>query len=765
MLSTPFPTVFEGLRLLFKALDIKAGNKTIDDEARNVWADYRYLDEFIKGFAGKRLESYISSEVGLFFQSELEEIVDDYLQLVSTHSADGLNREEMIRPLINYWLVPRLASVVNSICSDASLVSGIDLFSSQCASVSTVLSWLDQNSVEWSRYKKQCEKEQKDRIATWQCGINLPSAQFISLLDQCDVNSELAASDWLKIKTLLFIARAIDSIRNEELGELIIEKTRGFLNGSPVHKSELGQALDELRLAAVKRVHSLFHSIAKISKEMLRSREKTEKDKNRLRLDIDHIRFSLKKLGEYETSSFFIDWMDARWHVFAGDLVKANELYKQSVKTAIYRAGDQLQVIIKEALVVAASIKRSGKASPDKAFLKQLKNILILFNLDVESVDQHQIRKPQNKTDEFIQASEIEMWKGSFSNIFPMNGLFSENNLFQGKDGVGPIIINNEKHSKPDYQHVNRKIKVGENRQKVFPQIVWFILQENYTVVEKLIEKGARIDVSSSSGDTPLIMALEKLVVMEFPRRSFDDSFFKLIIEQPKVTDTINSQTQKRKLTPLLLAVRSGCPDIVEKLLSLGADPNLRGASDNQTALNICLKLFSLCKNPNRLFESFLEQRATPEALDSFRRETDALFGHMLEDQISAMLRRNSPSDLIKIERYILNEYVNQIVERLSSSKLKEIFNMLLESGANPNAEMTTPLKGYTPLMLAVELDLDKEVALMLSKGGDLDKSYKDPDTGELISSWRLAKLWKSKKVLQLMEDIKPVYQNFNNAL
>ena len=381
------------------------------------------------------------------------------------------------------------------------------------------------------------------------------------------------------------------------------------------------------------------------------------------------------------------------------------------------------------------------------------------------SVDQLQVRKPKNKTDEFIQASEVEMWKGSFNKVFPIKGFFSKANYFQGNEGTGPILIINEKHSKPDYQHVNRNIKVGENRQKVFPQIVWFIHQENYTVVEKLIEKGARVNVSSSSGDTPLIMALEKLVVMEFPRRSFDDSFFKLIIEQPKVTDTINSQTQKRKLTPLLLAVRSGRPDIVEKLLSLGADPNLRGDSDNQTALNICLKLFSLCKNPNRLFESLLEQRATPEALDSFRRESNGMFGHMLEDQVNAMMRLNSPDDLIEIERYIFKEYASQIVERLSASKLKTIFNMLLKNGANPNAEMTTPLKGYTPLMLAVELDLDREVALMLSNGGDLNKAYIYPSTGVKIDSWRLAELWQSKKVLRLLEDIKPMYQKFNNAL
>jgi ankyrin repeat protein len=765
MLKTPFPTVFEGLRLLFKALDIKAGNKTIDDEARNVWADYRYLDEFIKDFAGKRLEIYSSTEISSFFQLELRGVVDEYLQLVATHSADGLTREEVMKPLIEFWLVPRLASVVNSICIDANLVSVIELFSSQCAAVPTVLSWLDQNSAAWSRYKKPCEKEQKDRIAAWQRGESLPSSQFISLLDQGDVNNEQTASDWLKIKTLLFIARAIDSIRKEELGELIIEKTREFLKGSPVYKRELGRELDSLRLASIKRVSSILQSIGSLGEDMLRSKEKIEKDKNSLRLKIDHIRFTLIELGEYENSSFFIDWMDARWHVYSGDLAAANELYKQSVKTAIYRSGDQLQVIIKEALVVAASIKKSGKASPDKAFLKQLKNILILFNLDVESVDQLHIRKPKNKTDEFIQASEIEMWKGSFNKIFPIKGFFSKSDFFQSNEGTGPILIIDEKHSKPDYQHVNRNIKVGENRQKVFPQIVWFVHQENYPAVEKLIEKGARVDVSSSSGDTPLIMALEKLVVMEFPRRSFDDSFFNLIIEQPKVTDTINSQTQKRKLTPLLLAVRSGRPDIVEKLLSLGADSNLRGDSDNQTALNICLKLFSLCKNPNRLFESLLEQRATPEALDSFRRESNALFGHMLEDQVNAMLRRNSPDDLMKIERYILNEYVSQVVERLSSSKLKEIFNILLQSGANPNAEMTTPLKGYTPLMLAVELDLDKEVALMLSKGGDLNKAYIHPDTREQIDSWRLAELWQSNKVLRLMNDIKPMYQRFNNVL
>lgn len=762
MLKTPFPTVFEGLRLLFKALDIKAGNKTIDDESRNVWADYRYLDELIKDFAGKRIESYISAEISSFFQLELRGLVDEYLQLVATHSADGLTREEVIKPLMEFWLVPRLASVVNSICIDAEWISSAELFSNQSRSIPTLLDWLERNLSEWTEYKKQCEKEQKDRISAWHRGESLPSAQFISLLDQCDVSDVLMASDWKKIKTLLFIARTIDSIRKEELGALTIEKTRKFLKGSPIYKRELGQKLDSLRLAVVKRERSVLHSIASLSENMLRSKEKIEKDKNRLRSDIDHIRSTLIELGEYENCSFFIDWMDARWHIFSGDLNGANELYKQSVKTAIYRAGDQLQVIIKEALVVAASINKSAKASPDKAFLKQLKNTLILFNLDVESVDQLQIRKPKNRTDEFIQISDIEMWKGNFNKVFPIRGFFSESDVFQSNEGIGPILTIVEKYSKPDYQHVNRKIKVGENRQKVYPQIVWFILQENFTVVEKLIEKGARVDVSSSSGDTPLIMALEKLVLMEFPRRSFDDSFFKLIIEQPKVTDTINSQTQKRKLTPLLLAVRSGRPDIVEKLLSLGADPNLRGDSDNQTSLNACLKLFSLCKNPNRLFEGLLEQRATPEALDSFRRESNALFGHMLEDQVNAMLRKNRPADLRRIERYIFNEYVSQIVEVLSVSKLKTIFNMLLKNGANPNAEMTTPLKGYTPLMLAVELDLDKEVALMLSKGGDLDKSYKHPDTGELISSWRLAKLWKSRKVLQLMEDIKPVYFKYH---
>lgn len=760
MLSTPFPTVFEGLRLLFKALDIKGGNKAIDDEARNVWADYRYLDEFITGLPGERLEGYISKEVSSFFQLEFKKIVDDYLLLVATHSADGLTREEVMQPLVEFWLVPRIASLVNSICFDAKFVSAIELLSSQSMSVSIVLGWLDQNSNEWLGYKKQCEKEQKDRISAWQRGEDMPSAHSIALLGRNEIKSGLSVSDWLRIKTLLFISRALDFIRKERLGKLAIARSREYLLGAKISKQKFNQTLGSLRIKSLRRIPIVYGPITNISEGMLRKKEKPDASKDSLRLDVDFVRSALKKQGEYNSSSFFVDWMDARWYVFSNDLIKANELYKQAVESAIYRAGDQLKAIVKEALVVAASIKKSDKASPDKTFLKQLKNVSILFKLDTESVDQLQIKSPENKLEDFVQLSEVEMWKGHFNTVFPAKGFFSQHNYFHGKDSAGPILLVKSKHTKPDYQHVNRNIKVGEAAQKIYPQIVWFILNGSYEVVKRLIAKGARVDVNSSSGDTPLIMALEKLVVMEFPRRSFDDSFYKLIIEQSRVSDTVNSQTQKRKLTPLLLAVKSGRPEIVEKLLSLGANPNLRGDSDNQTALNICLKILNLHKNPNRLFESFIDQRITPEALDSFRRETNALYGHMLEDQVQAM--SNRPADLLQIERYIVNDSVNQILEFINPDDMRAIFKMLLDKGADPNSQMTTPLKGYTPLMLAVEKDLDEEVAMMLSCEGDLNEAYVHPDTREKINSWRIAELWKSKKVLRLMNDIKPIYQKYN---
>jgi ankyrin repeat protein len=85
---------------------------------------------------------------------------------------------------------------------------------------------------------------------------------------------------------------------------------------------------------------------------------------------------------------------------------------------------------------------------------------------------------------------------------------------------------------------------------------------------------------------------------------------------------------------------------------------------------------------------------------------------------------------------------------------MREIATLLISYGADVNAEHLSPLKGYTPLMLAAELDEKKIFDTMLVAGGDINKKYIDPRTGREISLLDIANNFNSKNVLLSLDDI-----------
>ena len=86
----------------------------------------------------------------------------------------------------------------------------------------------------------------------------------------------------------------------------------------------------------------------------------------------------------------------------------------------------------------------------------------------------------------------------------------------------------------------------------------------------------------------------------------------------------------------------------------------------------------------------------------------------------------------------------------------EDIFVMicaLLKAGANPNnADTEYPLKGYTPFMFAVELNLVRVVEVMLEAGADLSQYYIDYRNGEVMNLKTIARNFGSSEVLFFIE-------------
>lgn len=741
----PYPTPFEVIRVIVNALDIKHSNKYLDERAYDRKYDPRELKEALTNCIYHPLEKYIGLRSNAPLTQLIEVAFSDYIKMAGTLSACGILRSEFMPILLSGFVKEHLETLALSIYRDFGGPHPSTLFSNDTSAVATSLQWISNNEKGWEDYLSNLDKEQKDRISAWSRNIDLPSSQSIQLLQQNYNGPRPEQVDWQRVRILLFSARVIDWLKRENGFKLVVDEIRLSLWGC-MSNFDMGRKISVLQTSARSSIGSLIDNFATIQLELRRAvpKEDPQKFKDLLLSTRDQLSNTL----QYEPNKYWLDWHEARWHVFAGDLVQANSLYKVAFEDALFRSGENQKHIIEEALVVAASLD-----TPDRVFLKHLKWSLIQFGYDIASVTTTQ---SSNKFSDNIEDWEINLWKAGFKSKFPLVGLFPGVELNAKTPKIGPLLFTDLTSIKPDYRNPNRQIKIGDTWKKTTPQLVWFIDTENYEVCEKLLAKGSSVNVSSESGDTPILIALEALNVTELPYRSLDDRFFWLISSYSHLPNIINGRTQKKRLLPIISAVESGRLDIVQKVLELGGDPNGRGETDEQTALNVCLKRIGFLKNPERAKREQQSMPINDKVLDSIRRHSPGMAGFSLDDQAHYLSHLNKNIQYKKVERLVMDQFYKRIEEKMNINTMRSIARLLIESNADTNAEHISPLRGYTPLMLAAELDEDELFNLMLTHGGNPRKAYTDIRSNSKVSCFEIAESFNSQKVRMILSDITP---------
>ena len=731
--------VIETLRTFAKVLGVKAGNKHLDDKSKDKTADYRLINEFSKDVFDY-LSKTFGSEISAIFKQGFHAYLTEYMTHVSNIYADGLSRTEIGIALCKTLLSKH---VVNTIESALCLVSStkpssVAFFSFQETCTSQLLAWLEESEGGWEHYVNSLEKENKAKVKAWKDGEHKPDIQSLLFLQTWSQGPWPEQIDWLKVRVLLFIASIIDRTAKEEGSPLLFEECR-LLSWGAKPTYEFSQLIQSHQQAYKDRISYLLPLVGEIQQGLKRTIVKSEGQFEYFKAAIDKLEQQLSAEEHKSHFAYWVQWHKARMYALNGQLEEANPLYKFGFDKCLYRAGINQKYIIEEAIVVAASQEK-----PDKVFLKHLKNALLMFNYDIPSV---QSCDSSNKFSDIIEDWEVQNWRASFYKVFPKAGMFPEANTPEIAAKIGINVVTDIDEIKPDYRHPNRKLKIGEIWKKKYPQIVWFAEMEKRDVVKKLLKQGANVNLTSSSGDTAILMALEVLNLREVPFRSLDDTLFYLLSEYPHSKETMNRCTDKKRLLPLLSAVQSGRPDVVDKVLAMGANVNNRGLTDNQTALNACIKMIGIAKDPKRYWDSVLQMQLTPEVLDSIRRANSGMTGFTLEDQLEFLSAQNSDPKFKQILGLLTSFMSGELVNRIDIVKMRLIASQLIEAGADVNAEHAAPVKGYTPLMLAAELD---EVGLfnkMLSNGGDPRKTYYCKNTKLSVDCWRIAEYFGSTNI------------------
>jgi hypothetical protein len=723
MTKPPYPRLGECVREMCLALDSKAGNRDVDRLARDGDFDWAKLDNLFNDLlveGPRRLLGPLADEV---FGPWLQLVRTDYCLLVLDVPLDAVDRAQALPALVEDFFTPhalRLLVQLHEQCPGPGLGRLLD---NNGTPVRTVLEWLDEgvgSPVDKLLYPGTtgADKSWRDKMGKWRTGVDLPSGQSLKLLLD-DLRSAPgtrshadAAGVWL------LTARALSHF--DQLGELPVRPllracfASGRLDGDP------RQRLQHLGAAAGSAWPEMGALGRRLWHELQRTKQKQAGEQADTWRRIQALEALAKEHDPDGRTAYHLAWMKGRWHALSGQYEDAQPHYKLAFELACYRAGQQIRDVIEDAICIAAFLG-------DKVFVKQLKQVGIVLGL---------LKRPDGDT--VVETWELEQFTQQLLVRFPPHGRFveSEPDLSDSPTpGLMTISLQEVDAIKPDLGRPDRvrAVQYGNGVVRRCPQLRLFASYGRVEAVRTLLEAGASVDALDSSGASALLCALQ------YAHDRGERAVMDLLLGRRHHATTLDAITSRKRLTPLMCAIDLGEPDVVLKLLEMGANADQLALTDLQSPLYYTVSKIDGRVHPRRMLERL--SKATLSEPDAAGRDALRRFGvaaaGVFGDHRS--ITPAQPALALETARAMVDLHVS----RYSVEKLVQIVASLLRFGADPNRGHGHPVPGRTPLMLAAESDIPAIVELMVEYRGDPLK----PDA-EGQDCFQIATAFQSQRVL-----------------
>lgn len=693
----PYPRFGECIAVLAGALDINKAGSDVGRLAREGDFDWGKLDAVVQELLVDGFTRVVGDASPRVFASWLTSVREAYTHVVLDVALDAVGRNDVLPVLIERFFAPSAAVFMQQVQSTTPGPALKVLLAEESQPVKATLEWLDEilgEPIEKRLYPGSTgsDRVEQEKVRKWRYGIDLPSSQSIKLI--CKHLDERygkvpSCAIWLLISSAL--ARL-----ERSWGGALRPLIHAHLNSNPSNSSSINSYLSEVVRSTGLTWPELAEPGRKLWYDLRRTSPKLIGDQERLWREIEALEKTAEASDPEGHSVYHYAWMKGRWHVLSGQYQEAIPHYEQAFELGCYRAGHQITDLISEASCITAFL---GK----KPFLKRLKHVGIALGI---------FRKPESSI--ALENWELDQLAQQLPKLFPAKGRFTECQSDLAEHPMQGFLLFDQdtlSKTKPDLKNANRvrAVHFADGSVRRWPQLSLFASFGTFEQVKDLLDAGASVDELDNSGGSALLGALQHA------ESTGHREVLDLLLARTHQVATLNAQTQRKRLTPLMCAIDFGKPDVVASLVAQGADVEQRALTDIQAPLYYLVSQLSGRVSPERMFVTLVQKMTKAPDLvlqDTLRRFGVPTAGTFGSDITTLRSRPELIGELAK-------HFVSQHVSKHSVFNLMQIATILLQAGANPNAPQTYPVPGRTPLMLAAESDLLELFDLMVRHGGD----------------------------------------------
>ncbi|MEQ9326099.1 MAG: ankyrin repeat domain-containing protein [Rhodospirillales bacterium] len=708
-LKTPYPKFGEIFRFLTVAFGTKRADskvaKKLDDLAREGDVDWILHRTIINELLVDPIKE-VDFELGDLLEAQISHFRSEYAGLVRNVSLDALTREQAMPVLIEQFFSSCAANFVACMKDKFDGPDLSEFMGESIHPVDVVFRWsANAMGLDAQKAVGTIGKEFQDKVARWRNRKQIPDL-FGSILPLKHALEGLEPGKRNKIAQLarwLVIARALAWLENVALDSGLPRIRASFRKDLLLceHSRDVGEILSYCNCDEGKRFPELLSSHLNAWEYLGCRTEKSLGDQLAARQALDSFSALVKQYHPEGRSDHMFALMEARWHLLSGHLNESLNWYFKAAQTSFYRSGKNQAEILEEALILAAHLKK-------KTILNNLKNQAVALELF-----------PSSMTLESVSRNEFEDWEiddfaRAFNSTFPADCRFREvscSSSSTAKPNSRSAEFSLDIHT-PDFRKPNRVISTYrlDGSKRPTPQLQYFVETEQIDVVQRLLESGADTNALDWQGNSALSIALNTFEM------SGDRSFLDLIMQYPHSLSVMNQLNLRDRSSPLSIAILTGEPTIVGKLIEMGADADKSAGYPELTPLYACLshRLSLFSEDGQKRFRQRV-MNPGPEDRDFYRRHAGPSAG--LTGEVPEALAHAHPM-MLEILESMVRHSINKTIS-MPKQNFMEILETLLVHGADSNRPLESPRAGYTPLMLAAELDEIDAFKLMMEYGGD----------------------------------------------